>query len=372
MRRSAVAVGHKRDRGAVAVIAAIFIVVAMILIAFVVDRGRIYVVQAQLQNGVDAAALAAGIDICVGGDAVGTAVSYGVQNGVDIAPEDVVVSPVGRTEYVNVRATTNVDLFFGAFVATPEVSVRAQATVERSCYTKVKMFSITDIDFKGSGTVGGSMYAGRCFLNTGSGNLFDTVATASPYGVNAVPACGPGNNSIEPEETVKNEIYNQPEDIFALLDDQGFTQLIEQVKQSNSPAVSCASIPGQGTQEPWVSSKDIYCTGGGAISIPGVEYRGSIVSDGPITMDNNTILSGANQIIYTSDASQTGNGAIGYRGDVGATTYLVAPYGYIKEMGSDATLSGALIGYNVGFSGGGQDTTGGVFARIPGPFTLIQ
>ncbi|MFM8311784.1 MAG: pilus assembly protein TadG-related protein [Ilumatobacteraceae bacterium] len=64
-----------RDRGAVLVFVAVFLTVAMILVAFVVDIGFAFVERRQLQNGADAAALAVAQDCAEGscGDFMTTA-----------------------------------------------------------------------------------------------------------------------------------------------------------------------------------------------------------------------------------------------------------------------------------------------------------
>ena len=51
------------ERGAIAVVVALFMLIFMVLLAFVVDFGRIYSTQAQLQNAADSAALAAARDL---------------------------------------------------------------------------------------------------------------------------------------------------------------------------------------------------------------------------------------------------------------------------------------------------------------------
>ena len=86
-------VAAREDRGAVAVIVAVFMIVAMILLAFVVDRGRIYVERAQLQNAVDSAALAAVQETCANpiNDASvvrQVAVDYAANNGVILTVAD--------------------------------------------------------------------------------------------------------------------------------------------------------------------------------------------------------------------------------------------------------------------------------------------
>ncbi len=121
------------DKGAVLIVVVGFVVVAMILLAFVVDRGRLYIVRSQMQSAVDAAALAGAQTFCGGtGDAKTVAVSYGAQNGVTIDPNKITVI-TGTTSFITVRASQTVDLAFGAFADTPRVAIGSLATAEKNC-----------------------------------------------------------------------------------------------------------------------------------------------------------------------------------------------------------------------------------------------
>ncbi len=156
------------QRGAVAIVVAIFVVLRMILLAFVVDRGRVYVTQSQLQNGVDAASLAGAQAFCGGsGDPTTIAVNTGRRMGSPWIPTRVVVQR-GTMSYINVPASTTVDLFFGPFVNTETVAVASQATAARSCIVNYRFVADTDVVFTGNSTdlrqVG--IYAGECFYST--------------------------------------------------------------------------------------------------------------------------------------------------------------------------------------------------------------
>lgn len=148
------------DRGAVAIIVAVFAVAALVLLAFVIDRGRIYSERANLQNAVDSAALAAAQVFCGGtGDPVTIAQQYTALNASLTDLPQVVVS-TGNTSYVNVQASRPLELVFGPFAGAEAVGVAAQATASKSCTSGYAVFAGTN-GFTDSGgmTINGSIYS---------------------------------------------------------------------------------------------------------------------------------------------------------------------------------------------------------------------
>ena len=182
---------------------AIFVILGLILLAFVVDRGRVYATQSQMQNAVDAAALAGAQEFCVGGNAAQVAVNYAGSNG--LAPGTVLVDDdgtLGDVRFINVRASQVVDMLFGSFVGTPKVAVAVQATAQRTCLSEYQFVADNDFNFNGSGaTVGGGIFAGKCF--EGSSGTFSLVAVSTdddpPYD------CSPFHNGTLP---IKNGSKN--------------------------------------------------------------------------------------------------------------------------------------------------------------------
>jgi Flp pilus assembly protein TadG len=377
----------------VAIIVALFAITAMILLAFVVDRGRIYVKQTQLQNAVDAAALAAAQDICMGAgyDPPERAKEYAVSNGV-ASRANVTVSPDPWVETsaegtVNVRASETLPMAFGAFVNVPAVTVATQATVQRTCIVFYNIVAKRTVVFSGTNQTGGSIYAGECFRaqdsngnpsNAGSVS-FERVVVSSPRTLaDGTPAgqalCGTsvGTFPIDPEDVVDEPVYNE------VLDFDGLAAtvagpLITAVQDNGSRWVGeCKDVPVQDSQEPWVSGLDIECTGGATITIPSVSYSGSIVADGRIDMSGSTVLTGANQLIYTSFTTDQNQSAISYQGNIGPGVTLYAPNGQVRQASATVTFDGRILADEIEFKGAGSQVATGIPVRDPQTPKLIQ
>lgn len=150
----------EKDRGAVAIVVVLFVLIAMILLAFVIDRGRIYVARAELQNAVDSAALAAAQTFCGGtGDPFTIAQQYAAANNAPVDPAQVVIS-TGSSSYVNVQASRPLAMAFAPFADTENVAVAAQATAVKSCNNGYAVFA-GEYGFEDNGgmTVTGSIYS---------------------------------------------------------------------------------------------------------------------------------------------------------------------------------------------------------------------
>ncbi len=166
---------------------AIFAVVGLILVAFVVDRGRAYAIQSELQNTVDAAALAGAWELCgMGptGEAANQATTFAGLNGVSNAttPDSLRVSPpyrIGNIDYLNVRASVPVEFLFGGFLNSQGAAVAAQATAGVDC----------------RGEAGFAIYAGDQIRVNGTGSEIFTVNGAIYGGGTVGLGCdGNGNN----------------------------------------------------------------------------------------------------------------------------------------------------------------------------------
>jgi hypothetical protein len=125
----------------------------LVMVALVVDIGKAYLVQRQLQASVDAAALAGAQHLPVSGDATTIAQEYGPSGGgknqVDIG-ENVTTTVTTRcvqsapgcnptaSEYnaVNVKATSDVSLLFARVLGINKLRVKAQATACSPCSAK--------------------------------------------------------------------------------------------------------------------------------------------------------------------------------------------------------------------------------------------
>lgn len=132
------------DSGAVAVMVAILSIVLFGMAALVIDVGRIYEERRELQNGADAAALAIawecvqrgyGSANCPEDGSFPTTYAYGLANGNTANPATVldtsVMNIAGRWVQVDLRATSDLNLFFAPILgfSTQAVGASARATL---------------------------------------------------------------------------------------------------------------------------------------------------------------------------------------------------------------------------------------------------
>lgn len=365
------------DRGAVLIIVAVFMLVAMVLMAFVLDRGRTYVVEAQLQNAVDAAALAAAQEFCVGGgDPVGVAQEYGDANGATIAAGDVLTTSQGSTSFVNVRASEVVDQAFGAFAGTPQVTVAAQATASRRCTADFTIVSDTFAQISGTGSTGDGIYAAECF--DGGGGDYGIVAVGVAITFDCKDAYSGWPNNVPPiyagtGGTVETPLYGvsgisvasaalaaqvttSPGRITvaeadALADSATYPDVLDDCDDVDSDSMS--------------DGASVDCTNDSkTLNVPNGTVAGDLIAEGDIVLDNTTVYTG--RLIYSRD------GDIVLKGDIGAQAIVYAPNGTVTINGSTTIIRGQIFAEGVEFNGGGQGVGDTTLLPAPGPFQLIH
>lgn len=165
----------ENDRGAVAIVVALFLIVFMLLLAFVVDFGRVYAKEAELQNTADAAALAAAQNLPNTTSAGTQVVSYVTSNNTANKSQVSVVStsytPLGSPDTVRVVVTEPVSLFFGGFVGRSSITPTATAVAKRNSAPGGKYgFYVSGAwDIRGGGNgltiLGAPAFAGSTILN---------------------------------------------------------------------------------------------------------------------------------------------------------------------------------------------------------------
>jgi hypothetical protein len=117
----------RRERGAVAVVVAIWMVVAMAFVAISVDVGSVYSDKKQLQNGADAGALAIA-ESCQRGLCVDTADQYVKSNKLDGTATGTLVSTSNGV--IVVQATTVHQNWFAGILGMATMPVTASATAK--------------------------------------------------------------------------------------------------------------------------------------------------------------------------------------------------------------------------------------------------
>ncbi len=116
----------KNEQGTVVVIVALAFAVIMVIVALVVDIGRLYLEYTKLSRGTDAAALAAAQELARNpSGVVEVARDYAQRNGVD--PDNIVVSVSASDKTVSVQGTENVTLTFAPIIGIRNSDVKARA-----------------------------------------------------------------------------------------------------------------------------------------------------------------------------------------------------------------------------------------------------
>jgi Flp pilus assembly protein TadG len=141
------------EEGQVILLTALAMVMLLVMVALVVDIGKAYLVQRQLQAGVDAAALAGAQHLPVASEATLVAQEYGPMVGSknEVLAGSNVTSTVtmrcvqsapgcqpasGNYNAVNVKATSDVSLLFARVIGVKSLKVKASATACSPCTAK--------------------------------------------------------------------------------------------------------------------------------------------------------------------------------------------------------------------------------------------
>lgn len=384
------------DRGAVAIVVAVFAIVAMVLIAFVVDRGRIYVERAQLQNAVDSAALAAVQETCENPIATPSAVravaiNYGAQNGVTVDPGDVIVQddPNGATTGVSVAAERSVSSFFAGFAGVGNAVVAARGTATRLCRTNFQYIADEAFLYTASVTVNAPIFAGQCF-NGGSQSTYNSiVAVSTPEGS---AACDPYFNDSNLNDDPINlgtsptvlagydPLYDQ--EISAA---NAFAQSWPYARTGTTPESAIAANVGECGPYNGLLEGDVSCSGSQTLAIQNNDVVGNsddvddyIIATGDISFGNN-VQFGTDRIFIYSSASDgagepnaTGQSAIVLPNIVPSNVFVYAPNGKVSFNGAGSAMSGTIFANTVRTSGGGASANAGLSVRFPGPWRLSQ
>lgn len=375
------------DRGAVVIIVALFLLIFLTLVAFVVDFGRVYATNAQLQNAADAAALAAGANLdcqTIGPAAARTAAeTYAANNGVPLANQ-VITFPTNNQ--VTVRANETVTTTFGQLVGVRTIAATADATVTRTCQQRYQFVAEQDFNFNGQGaTVGGGIFAGQCF--EGGGGVFSTVAVSTPSTFN----CSPFHNGATPiKNGSKNPVCNVSTSVSTCLYNETTitTSAAFQAAGYNTAGVNNkAYIDGLFTGAPACStinaasfSNRIVCTGN--LAFPSnVNIRKDVIVSGDITTDNNTTFSSgafSGNLVNDQVLVYSRSGQITLKMDAvpdKAVVYAPTTQGNqpsIVYNGSGQGLLGTLIGYDMVLNGGGATSGSGVPLSGLGAWRLTE
>ena len=330
------------DRGAAAIIVALFVVVFMILLAFVIDFGRVFAVQSQMQNAADAGTLAGGQLLTCADNTNNTAAqdlaeNYAVvRNGAPLA--------VATTTSNTLTTTTSetVDLLFGAFVGRESIPVSKDATATIVCTAGYQLFGQFNVDFNGNGTLIGPIYAGDKFLMASIIGVRIQSVSVKP-GPPADPKDDPIDYKATTPEVILQRVYNKDEgtakayaegrpEIKALID--------AAIAQTSANAITgrCDAITTAVINLPANAGKGIKCDGG-----------------------NLTISTAFSGLIYATDSGSSGGGTPRpNQSNIDITTRVTSPLIFAED--GNLTLQSGIgefdeVAYAPGKDEGSRDNT---------------
>lgn len=376
------------DRGAVAVFVALFMVSALILLGFVVDRGRIFVLRSQIQNAADAAALAAAQDLCLDPDPVTTAKTFARANGFDGGPGPtanstvIVTGPVAvgsindRNVRLNVQISQPMTMIFGGVTGVPTVQVAAQATVSRKCTNRFQFVTIQSATFNGSNVdlSQSAIWAGNCFWANKQTLGVVAVSTSPDY-----VGCSNGRASIDNNYPAPNQAagttpkYNQDPITAEAAATSAGVDTIKAATEADPTTWSGNCRDATGNTNPWAAWQPILCDGSGPsdiLTVPSGAFNKAIIAEASISLPNGETISAP--LVF----SRTGSITLGGDTNIAPGTILYAPNGNVTVQGaggqSTSQVNGIVIAQNMTINGGNFDSSGGAVLPGAGPYELIQ
>ncbi len=314
----------KSEDGQALVLFALFMVVLMCAAALVIDFGNVAVVKSNLQNAVDAAALAGAQDLSDAHTAEDTAKSYAELNGVQASE----ITVEADSTQIKVICTRTVPYTFAKVLGFQDTTVQAtsvaqKATVGGDAFGYAVFAGAGAVSFNGSKhEFGGSVY-GRDGVNLGKkAHVTGNVVCANNHTIDT------GN--ITPTGTF---ITNSPEIPMPDLSDR----VIEQA--GTSTYTGNTTLGGNSINGP------VYVNGD-------LTVNGHIAGKGIIYVNGNIDFSNIDQTALDSVCFYAA-GDITFDGGVKTMGILYAPNGTIKiNGGGNTTVYGRMIAKVIDVNGG--------------------
>lgn len=360
---------HDNERGAVAVLVALFMLIFITLLAFVVDVGTVYATRSQLQNAADAAALAAVRDLPLASGncstapnstACVTARTYAASNGVPNALMSVVAPYGGNPNSVEVVTSQQVRFVFGPIIGQNGriVTARAVATKSLAGGGGYALYAGNRVNFNGGGSdtaaITGSIFGGA----SGGGTCNSACPLDVPNGVGKVVVTGgdayspvvPGMKSnaditingvvkhasqVDATTTTDPYLYAQQIGLIDVMND-----LIAVGPVVGRPGPDCDIDLSNLSIYP-VTTRVITCPGKATIrNGPGNPNLKLIQAGGGIEID--TDLGSAGNVVILSSGKSGGSAVMPMKG---VTMYgtIYARYGEVRTNGKSFTLNQGRI-----------------------------
>jgi Flp pilus assembly protein TadG len=315
------------ERGQIAVIAAISLIVLIAMMGFVVDVGALYSEKAKLQNAMDAASLAGAQDLPDTSKATTTANQYIQLNGYN--PSDFTITFSDSNHVISISGTKNVGFTFMRVLGFQSSGVYSTADarkVEISGAFDFTLFSgstSTTLILNGTNQyVGGSSHTNQNFIANGT-NITITGACEA-MGTLTINGTGININNRYPHA----DFVDMPD----------FSETIRlQAEAAGTLYIGNKTYNGSSI----VVDHPIYVQGNVIVNGSSFVGKGCILATGNITFN------GSNLNASTSDAVcfYSKNGYIIVNGSgVSLDGILYAPNGSITMNGSSQTVHGRIIG----------------------------
>jgi Flp pilus assembly protein TadG len=353
--------GHfwKSQRGAIAVMVALMLSVLMGFAGFALDIGNLYNVKTKMQNAVDAAVCAGGLELPNTNQATAQAKSLIAANNFDpdsatvTFTQDTVKNP-GNAPEINCTLTNNVRTYFMALFGFQTVPVTAlaegiiQNTAGQSGPFNYTIFSGSPsytLILNGSQKVKGSVHSNDKLTINGSNQI-----SGSAEGVNKVTVNGSNDigsvmaNSVQDIKTNGSNNIGSTSGGAVNIDMPDYSQQIAEIASQvyNYDKIFNGSVDLNGS---------IYVDGN--VTLNGsINSTGAILATGNIIVNGSSSISGQNQaFLYSTNGNITVNGSSIFDSDSSAIIY--APNGKITINGS-ANVQGRVIGNKVVINGSGN------------------
>lgn len=347
----------KNDKGAIAIIAAVVLIVMLGMAAFVVDVGNLYAEKAKLQTAMDAASLAGAQDLPDTSKATTTANQYIQLNGYN--PSDFNITFSDSNHIISISGIKNVGFTFARVLGFQSSGVYSTADARKTEISGAFDFTL----FSGSTTstliingsnqyVGGSSHTNKNFIANGS----NITITGDCEAMGTITVNG-SNIHID-NRFPYSDFVDMPDFSETIrLQAQSAGQLYTGNKIYNGSSI--------------VVNQPIYVDGNVTVNGSSFVGKGCILATGNITFN------GSNLNASTSDAvcfySKNGNIIVNGSG-ISLDGILYAPNGSITINGSSQTVHGRVIGKTLIINGSSLTFQSGPndLSSLPSSIQLIK
>ncbi|HEX2986452.1 MAG TPA: pilus assembly protein TadG-related protein [Caproiciproducens sp.] len=322
---------RENERGQVMVLFALLVTVLIGIGALTVDIGRMAVVKSNLQNAVDAAALAAVNDLPDEAASRNSAEEYAGANGIG-SPVTVLFSDSSRK--VTVTASQPVEYTFAKVIGfqSANVTVKAAATLSDVLYPyKYALFSGSNIDLltmTGQNRISGDIHSNNSIVINGQTDVDGTVTAVGNIdnsGLTATAVKSSSNISMPDFSDVLDKAYTYT---------NGSSDLTLTADELNSLLSTNAVV---------------YYNGSLTIDGSGINSSGCMIVSGDITFHGSGVsMSSAASVCLCSL-----NGNITFDGGGESMSGIIyAPNGTVTLNGKSDQLYGSIIANEINSNGG--------------------